>query len=123
MNQFRLILLFIALGCCNSCHAQENGKQLLTLEKEITLPKVKGRIDHIDINLKDQIAYIAALGNNTLEIVDLKIGKVTGTIPGLDEQQGVAYIPKRQEILIANGGTGECGFYNAITLKKTGSIK
>jgi len=24
---------------------------------------------------------------------------------------------------LANGGTGECGFYNAITLKKTGSIK
>lgn len=123
MNRYCLILLFVALGCFNSCQAQENGKQLLTLEKEIALPNVKGRIDHIDINLKDQIAYIAALGNNTLEIVNLKIGKVTGSITGLDEPQGVAYIPKHQEILIANGGTGECGFYNAITLKKTGSIK
>ncbi len=33
---------------------------------------VKERIDHIDINTNDQIAYVAALGNNTLEIVDLK---------------------------------------------------
>jgi hypothetical protein len=106
-----------------SCQAQEIGKQYLILEKEIALPNIKGRIDHIDINIKDQIAYVAALGNNTLEVVDLKNGKVTGSISGLDEPQGVAYIEKHKEILIANGGTGECGFYNALTLKKTGSIK
>lgn len=123
MKTYRLILLYIMLGCFTGCQAQESGRQFLTLEKEITLPSVKGRIDHIDINLKDQIAYIAAFGNNTLEAVDLKNGKITGTITGLDEPQGVAYIPKHQEILIANGGTGECGFYNALTLKKTGGIK
>jgi DNA-binding beta-propeller fold protein YncE len=107
-----------------SCQGQtESGRQFLTLEKEIALPDVKGRIDHIDINVKDQIAYIAALGNNTLEIVDLKSGKVTGSIKGLNEPQGVAYISRHQEIFIANGGTGECGFYNAESLKKTGSIK
>ncbi|MDB5136044.1 MAG: hypothetical protein JWP37_2647 [Mucilaginibacter sp.] len=123
MSHYRLILLFAAMGCFNSCQAQESGQQLLTLQKEIVLSNVKGRIDHIDINIKDQIAYVAALGNNTLEIVDLKNGKVTRSITGLDEPQGVAYISKHQEILVANGGTGECGFYNALTLKKTGSIK
>ncbi len=107
-----------------SCNGQtESGKQYLTLEQEIALPNVKGRIDHIDIDLKGQVAYVAALGNNTLEIVDLKSGKVTGTVTGLDEPQGVAYIPKHQEIFVANGGTGECYFYNARTLAKTGSIK
>jgi hypothetical protein len=120
----QLILLLAGLVAFNSCHAQdESGKQLLKLEKVISLPSVKGRIDHIDINGKDQVAYIAALGNNTLEVVDLKNGKVTGSITGLDEPQGVAYIPTHQELLVANGGTGECGFYNALTLKKTGSIK
>ena len=123
MNRYRLLLLVAAMGCFDSCHARESGKQMLSLQKEIVLTNVKGRIDHIDINLKDQIAYIAALGNNTVEIVDLKSGEVTGSITGLDEPQGVAYMPRRQEILIANGGTGECGFYNALTLKKTGSIK
>lgn len=107
-----------------SCQGQtESGRQFLTLEKEIALPDVKGRIDHIDINVKNQIAYIAALGNNTLEIVDLKSDKVTGSIKGLNEPQGVAYISRHQEIFIANGGSGECGFYNAVSLKKTGSIK
>jgi hypothetical protein len=124
-QKYRLITLLCAgLLSTTSCHAQnEQGKQYLTVAKEIALPGVKGRIDHIDINVKDQVAYVAALGNNTLEIVDLKSGKVTGSIKGLDEPQGVAYITKHQEILVANGGTGECGFYNAVTLKKTGSIK
>jgi len=117
------ILLLFGLSCFMSCKAQESGKQLLTLEKEIALPNVKGRIDHIDINLKDEVAYIAALGNNTLEIVDLKSGKVIGSIGGLSEPQGVVYVAKHQEILVANGGTGECDFYNAITFKKTGSLK
>ena len=123
MTRYRVLPLFVALGCFTSCQAQENGKQLLTLQREISLTQVKGRIDHMDIDLKDQIAYIAALGNNTLEVVDLKKGEVTGSITGLDEPQGVAYIPKHQEILVANGGTGECSFYNSLTLKKTGSIK
>jgi len=123
MNHYRLILLFVTLGCFDRCQAQESGKQLLTLQKEITLPNVKGRIDHIDVNLKDQVAYVSALGDNMLEVVDLKSGKVTGSITGLDEPQGVAYIEKHMELLVANGGTGECGFYNSLTLKKTGSIK
>jgi len=118
------ILFGISVGFGQSCQGQpEIGKQFLRVEKEITLPNVKGRIDHIDVNIKDQLAYIAALGNNTLEIVDLKSGKVTRSIKGLAEPQGVAYIAKHHEILIANGETGECGFYNALTLKKTGSIK
>lgn len=119
-----LTLLLAGLVNFTACQAQdESGKQLLKLEKEISLPNVKGRIDHIDVNVKDQIAYVAALGNNTLEVIDLKSSKVTGSISGLSEPQGVAYVPKHQELLIANGGTGECSFYNAVTLKKTSSIK
>ncbi len=106
------------------CSAQnEFGKEMLKLEKEIQLPGVKGRIDHIDVDTKNQVAYVAALGNNTLEVVDLKTGKVTASIRGLDEPQGVAYISKHQEIFVANGGTGECYFFSSKTLAKTGNIK
>jgi len=119
-----LFLLFAALLSAACCGAQnESGKQFLTLRQTIILPNVKGRIDHIDVNAKDQIAYVAALGNNSLEIVDLKNGKVLNSIKGLDEPQGVAYISGHREIFVANGGNGECDFYNALTFKKTGSIK
>ena len=39
----------------------------------------------------------------------------THSIKGLDEPQGVAYIPEHNEIVIANGGNGNCVFYNAST--------
>jgi DNA-binding beta-propeller fold protein YncE len=77
----------------------------------------------MDINQKDQVVYMAALGNNTLEVTDLKKGAVIHTIKGLSEPQGVAYIPKHNEIFIANGGTGECIFYDANTFSKIASIK
>ena len=100
-----------------------SGKRYMRFKKEILLPGVKGRIDHIDFNVAGQVAYVAALGNNTVEVVDIANGKVTGSIKGLDEPQGVAYISKHKEIFVANGGTGECNFYNAADLKKTGRIK
>ena len=104
-----------------SSSAQKNTSDLLKLEKSIPL-QVKGRIDHLDVNLKDQIVYVAALGNNTVEAVDLKAGKVIYSINGLDEPQGVAYIPQTKEILVANGGTGDCYFYNARSYEKTSTL-
>jgi hypothetical protein len=116
-------LLVAGLLSGAGCYAQtENGKHNLILFQTISLPDVKGRIDHMGINLSDQIAYVAALGNNTLEVVDLKKGLVIHSIKGLDEPQGVAYITKHKEIFVANGGTGECYFYDALTFKKTASI-
>ena len=63
------------------------------------MPEVKGRIDHIDVNVKDKVVYIAALDNNTVEVVDIQNGKVIHSIKGLDEPQGVGYIPQTNEIL------------------------
>lgn len=70
-------------------------------------------IDHMAINLKKQLLYVAALGNNSVEVIDLQKGVTVYSIKGLDEPQGVAYIPEHNEIVIANGGNGNCVFYNA----------
>lgn len=121
-NSFKVILLLCTLLC--GCHGSKSyGQSALKLEKEIALADVKGRIDHLDIDLQDQLVFVAALGNNTVEVVDLKNGKVLHTITGMDEPQGVAYIPKHHELFIANGGTGECFFYDTHTWQKVASIK
>ncbi len=118
------LILFIAAVHLTGCQGQKTfGTEYLNLEKSIAMPGVKGRIDHIDVDIKNRTAYIAALGNNTLEIIDLQNGKLIHSITGLDEPQGVAYIPKQQEIFVANGGNGECYFFNAVSFKKTGTVK
>lgn len=118
---FQLTALLFCLCSCSSNHSY--GQNILKQEKEIAMPGVKGRIDHLDIDLQDQIIFVAALGNNTVEVVDLKSGKILHTISGLSEPQGLAYIPKHHELFVANGGTGECIFYNTVNWQKTGSVK
>jgi YVTN family beta-propeller protein len=126
MTIMKCIDIWIVLLLCSNgigCNAQQPfGKEQLHLSKTILLPGVKGRIDHLDVNLKDNLVYVAALGNNTVEVVDMVNGKVIHSIQGLDEPQGVGYIPQTREILVANGGTGDCYFYNAQTFVKVASI-
>ena len=121
-NNF-LLILFLSIYSFTSCKSQSTfGEKYLQLNKTIELPNVSGRIDHIDVNVKEKIVYVAALGNNTLEVVDLTNGKVIHSIHGLDEPQGVGYIPQTNEIFVANGGSGDCYFYNASTFEKTATI-
>ena len=117
-------LFLILCGCLYSgCKAQKTyGDDNLVLERSIPLPGVSGRIDHMDVNLKDGIVYIAALGNNSLEIVDINKGRVLHSIKSLYEPQGVAYIQQQEEIFVANGGNGDCYFYNAKNFQKTATI-
>ncbi|MBS1532162.1 MAG: YncE family protein, partial [Bacteroidetes bacterium] len=68
-----LIILTVLLSGCGD--GRSFGQSVLKLDKEIVLPNVKGRIDHLDIDVQDQVVFVAALGNNTVEVADLKTGK------------------------------------------------
>ena len=107
----------------NGCNAQAKPQNSFKLSATILLPGVNGRIDHLSFDNKHQIIFIAALGNNTLEAVDIKNKKVIHTIKNLNEPQGVAFIPESNSLFIANGGTGECDIYNAESFQKTVTVK
>src|SRR6478672_898281 len=115
-----LILIYCML--CFSCSSQDLGynieKEKLTLVSKISLPDVTGRIDHIGYDPVNQFAFVAALGNNTVEIVDLNTKRVVRTIPGLHEPQGVVYTPSSNKLVIANGDNGDCIFFDAATYKE-----
>ena len=72
---------------------------------------------------KRQFIYTAALGNNSLEVVDLKNKIAFHSIKGLREPQGVAYIPENNSIFVANGYNGVCDFFDADSYTKIKSIK
>ncbi|HEV8504222.1 MAG TPA: YncE family protein [Chitinophagaceae bacterium] len=117
-------LLLLACCLCNSCHSQKTfGTDELTLRQTIPLANVKGRIDHMDADIKKQVVFMSALGNNSLEIVDIKNGKHLHSIKKLSEPQGVIFIPQTNEIMVANGGDGRCQFYNAETFQTMGTIE
>ena len=117
------LILIIAFLSFTGCKGQKPfGENYFHVDKFIPLPNVKGRIDHLDINLREQVMYVAALANNSVEVVDLKNGKVIHSISGLNEPQGVCFIPQKHEIFVANGGNGVCYFYNASSFEKTGEV-
>lgn len=88
----------------------------LTLLNTINMPDVAGRIDHMAFDSKGNRLFIAALANNTVEIVNLKAAKPIGTISGLNAPQGVLYLEEFNSIVISNGGSGAVQSYNGNSL-------
>jgi DNA-binding beta-propeller fold protein YncE len=78
----------------------------LELVATIPLPNVKGRIDHLAVDLKGHRLFVAALGNNTLEVLDVEANRHLKSIPGFGEPQGLGYLPEGNRLYIANGDAG-----------------
>lgn len=94
----------------------------LSLAGTIPLPNVEGRIDHFALD-GDARLFVAALGNNTVEVVDLKQGKVVHSIGGLAEPQGIAYIRESNRLYVANGGDGAVRVFDGTTFAPVTTIK
>src|SRR6266700_5944107 len=102
--------------------AQTTGAPLVR-EAKIPLGEVSGRINHLAIDLRRQRLLVAELGNNTLGVVDLAAGKVTHTITGFSEPQGVAYVPFADAVYVANGGDGSVRILHGEDLAPVGRIE
>jgi YVTN family beta-propeller protein len=79
------------------------GQQPLSLVQNIELPRVEGRIDHLALDPTGQKLFVAALGNNTVEVVDVKNSTHIKSLPGFREPQGIAGVPDANLIAVANG--------------------
>jgi DNA-binding beta-propeller fold protein YncE len=108
MSHARLLLLLAGLlGTELSVAAAPPPTPPLVDAQVIALPGVQHRIDHLAADAAGQRLFVAALGNHTLEVLDLAAGKRITSIPGLNEPQGVAYVPALHRIVVATraGGT------------------
>ena len=70
--------------------AQE--KQTLRLLQTIPLPGVKGRLDHIGVDVDKKRLFVATVDNNTLEVVDLTAGKVIKSLTGFKDTQDALFL-------------------------------
>jgi DNA-binding beta-propeller fold protein YncE len=123
MKPMYKVLLLAVLPIAGCRGQNEFGQQHLQLKQTIVLPGVKGRIDHLAYNDSLQQVYVAALGNNTVEVADLRQGRVSHSITGLHEPQGVEHLSTSRSIIVANGGNGICAFFDALTIQEQGKIE
>ena len=95
----------------------------LALEQTIPLPGVQGRIDHFTCDAAGQRLFVAALGNNTVEVIDLNAGRVLHSITGLSEPQGLCYLPELNRLYVANGGDGSVRVFEAKTFAQVATVR
>ena len=89
---------------------------MLELEATIPLPGVKGRIDHLTVDVKRARLLVAALGNDTVEVIDVKQNRHERSLTGFGEPQGVLYVPDGDRIYVANGKAGRVDILDASSL-------
>ncbi len=96
---------------------------VLRMVQVISLPGVEGRFDHFAIDLQRQHLFVAALGNDTLEVLNLRKGKPLRSIKGLQKPTGIAFAPEFNRIFAASGDGETCEVFNGDTLGFVQSVK
>ena len=94
----------------------------LRLERKIELPDVEGRIDHMSIDVRTGRLFMAALGNDTVEVLDLKAAKRVQTLRGLAEPQGILFVPDANRLFVANGKDGSVRVFDGSSLTALKSV-
>lgn len=96
--------------------------QSMVLDGIVELPEVRGRLDHLDIDIDRGRLFLAALGAGSLEVIDLAAARRVPRIVPLAEPQGVAYLSKWHRLVVASGGSGRLDGYDAIGSPAAASV-
>jgi len=110
------------LLCCYAAAASNGQSAPLKLKQTIPLPGVEGRIDHFASDPSGQRLFVCALGNNSLEVIDLQKGERVHSITGLGAPQGVGYAPEVNRLFVANDKGGICKIYDGKSFQTVGEL-
>jgi hypothetical protein len=117
-----LLLATIAAAACGASTIPiTDATAPLVPERTIVLSDVRGRIDHLAWDPARRRLFIAALGNGTVEVIDVAAGRRAGRILGLHEPQGLAWLARTQELAVT-GSDGTVKFYAGATLGLVATI-
>ena len=119
------LLLAVVAGIFFAEHAAAENAEVppLQLEAKIALGDVRGRIDHMAVDLARHRLFVAALGNDSLAVVDLQAQRLDRLIGELPEPQGVGYDPASDTLYVANAGDGSVRLFKGADLSPTGRIE
>jgi hypothetical protein len=126
MMRYCCVGCFVAIAAVSlapdRAFSETPSPSLLQLETKIPLGDVKGRIDHMAIDLPRRRLFVAELGNDTVGVVDLNEQKVQHVITGLKEPQGVGYVPSSDTLFVANAGDGSVLLFRGADYAAAGRI-
>jgi len=88
----------------------------LALSGTFSLQGTQGRVDHMAVDLREGVLYVAALGNNSVGVVDIASSRLVKAITNLSAPQGVAFDPTNGKLFVSNAGDGTLSVYNSKNL-------
>ena len=112
----------VALCCTGIVTVAAQSAAPLKLKQTIPLSGVEGRIDHFAFDPAGERLFVCALGNNTVEVLDLIKGERAHTITGLGAPQGVGYVPEVNRLFVANDKGGICKIYDGKSFQTVGEL-
>jgi DNA-binding beta-propeller fold protein YncE len=117
------VFLVLATLCTNAAEASTaRPAAWFVLERTMALKSVRGRIDHLAVDLGRKRLFAAELDNGTVDAIDLTAGRVIRRIEGLREPQGVAYAPAADVLALANAGDGSVRLFRGAERPRARSI-
>src|SRR5258707_1256719 len=121
MNSF-FIRSAILVACCACMTAANAEEKAFNLKQTIPLPGVEGRIDHFALDASGERLFVCALGNNTVEVLDLRKGERIRSITGLGAPQGIVYIPELDRLFVANDKAGIFKIYDGKSFQQISEL-
>jgi DNA-binding beta-propeller fold protein YncE len=98
------LTLLLAFFCSPSSAQQAPTSEKprpLVLTEAIPTPGVQGRFDHFGFDGKNQL-FVSALGNNSVEVIDISGRIRSRSITEIPNPQGVVYAPDVKKLFVAS---------------------
>jgi hypothetical protein len=95
---------------------------VLTLAGRIPLAKVRGRLDHVGVDLSGRRLFAAAFDNHTLEVIDLRAGRQVRALR-LDEPQQSCFVPAANRLFVASSGDGTVRIFDGRTFALVRTVR
>ena len=127
--------LLLAAGLCTGpalaqtaapAAAAPKATETLRLAGRTELPGYTGDFDHFEVDLKGNRLWLAAEDHGTLDVFDLKTGKMLKSHEGIvDTPHGILYLPEKNRLIVTDsGGKAQISkIIDATTHKVTGTIR
>jgi hypothetical protein len=102
-----------------------HGEQSSALQpvQTIPLPGVKGRLDHMAVDLEKKRLFVAAVANGTIEVLDLDAGKLINSIPGIKDAQDALFLGGDFNKLYVSSLDGTLRIFQGETFRLVQSLK
>src|ERR1700737_3924978 len=106
ISLMRLIVPSLLAGALLPGACPGLAQPALILESKIHLGDIRGRLDHMAVDLRRQRLFVAELENDSVGFIDFGTREIAHVITDLKRPQGLACVPTTDTLFVANGGDG-----------------